>query len=273
MNAMLWKLLILVPLAIYVAIAAVMFFAQTALLFPAGQAGAAGPPPPGSERLELAAPSGERLVGLHIPPTGGEGDLLILGFAGNAWNAAAAAEYLHELFPEAHVVAFHYRGYVPSGGAPDAEALQQDALLVHDFVRARLRPARIVAIGLSVGSGVAPYLAARRPLDGLILVTPFDSLAALAAGHYPWLPVRLLLRHRMEPAAELRGAGLPVAVLAGDRDTLVHPARTEALRRSLRNLVFDRTIAGAGHNDIYDRPEFRRAMREALDRVLGEGGA
>jgi pimeloyl-ACP methyl ester carboxylesterase len=130
-----------------------------------------------------------------------------------------------------------------------------------------------VAIGLSIGSGVAPFLAARRPLDGLILVTPFDSLAALAAGHYPWLPVRLLLRHRMEPAAELRGTDLPVAVLAGDRDTLVRPARTEALRRSLPNLAFDRTIAGATHNDIYDRPEFRRAMREALERVLGDATA
>ena len=194
-------------------------------------------------------------------------DLLILGFGGNAWNAAAVAEYLHDLFPEAHVAAFHYRGYAPSGGAPGAEALQQDALLVHDFVKARLRPARTVAIGLSIGSGVAPFLAARRPLDGLILVTPFDSLGALAAGHYPWLPVRLLLRHRMEPAAELRGTRLPVAIIAGERDTLVRPARTEALRRAVPNLVLDRTIAGASHNDIYDRPEFRAAMREALAQV------
>ena len=265
-----WKLLLIVPLAIYVVIAAVMFFAQTSLLFPAGQAGAAGPPPPGSERLELAASAGERLVGLHIPPARGEGDLLILGFAGNAWNAASAAEYLHDLFPEAHVAAFHYRGYAPSGGAPDAVAMQRDALLIHDFVKARLRPRRTIAIGLSIGSGIAPYLAARRPLDGLVLVTPFDSLADLAAGHYPWLPVRLLLRHRMEPAAELRATRLPVAILAGARDTLVRPARTDALRGAVPNLVFDRTIAGATHNDIYDRPEFRRAMGEALDRLLSE---
>lgn len=265
-----WKLLLIVPLAIYVVIAAVMFLAQTSLLFPAGQVGAAGPPPPGSERLELAASAGERLVGLHIPPARGEGDLLILGFAGNAWNAASAAEYLHDLFPEAHVAAFHYRGYAPSGGAPDAVAMQQDALLIHDFVKARLRPGRTIAIGLSIGSGIAPYLAARRPLDGLVLVTPFDSLADLAAGHYPWLPVRLLLRHRMEPAAELRATRLPVAILAGARDTLVRPARTDALRRAVPNLVFDRTIAGATHNDIYDRPEFRRAMGEALDRLLSE---
>jgi len=48
------------------------------------------------------------------------------------------------------------------------------------------------------------------------------------------------------------------------------PARTAALRRAVANLVYDRTIAGAGHNDIYDRPEFRATMGEALERVLAE---
>ena len=266
-----WKLLILVPVAIYVAIAAIMFFAQTALLFPAGQVAPAGPPPPGSETLELTTPTGERLVGLHVPPARGASDLLILGFSGNAWNAAAAAEYLHDLYPEAHVAAFHYRGYAPSGGATRAQTLQQDALLVHDFVKSRLNPRRTVAVGLSIGSGIAPYLAAQRRLDGLILATPLDSLAALASGHYPWLPVRLLLRHRMEPAADLRQAQVPVAIVAAERDEVVPPARTAALRRAAAQiLVFDRTVAGAGHNDIYDRPEFRAAMHEALERVLAD---
>lgn len=266
-----WKLLLAVPLVIYLAIVALMFFMQTSMLFPAERVAPAGPPPPGSRALELAAASGDRLVGLHIPPTGAGrhgGRLLVLGFGGNAWNAAAAAEYLHELYPEADVVAFHYRGYAPSGGAPGAHAMQQDSLLIHDSVTQRLRPERTVAVGLSVGSGVAPYLAAHRPLDGLILVTPFDSIAELAAGHYPWLPVRLLLRHRMEPADDLRGSPVPLAILAAERDTLVVAARTDALRRTAANLVFQAVIAGATHNDIYDRPEFRRAMRQALDKVL-----
>src|SRR5262245_12861770 len=111
-----WKLLLAVPLLVYLAIVAIMFFAQTSLLFPAEPVAPAGPPPPGSHALELAASSGDRLIGLHIPATGGAGGrLLILGFGGNAWNAAAAAEYLHGIFPEADVVAFHYRGYAPSG--------------------------------------------------------------------------------------------------------------------------------------------------------------
>ncbi|MGQ0558235.1 MAG: alpha/beta hydrolase [Sphingosinicella sp.] len=263
-----WKLLILVPLAAYLAIAALMYFTQTAMLFPASQV-AAMPPPPGSEPLELVTPSGERLVGLLVPPVGRNGEpLLILGFAGNAWNAVAAAEYLHDLFPSAHVAAFHYRGYAPSGGVPGAEAFQQDALLIHDFVRTRLQPARTVAIGFSVGSGVAAYLAAHRPVTGLILVTPFDSLAEVAADHYPWLPVRWLLRHRLEPADDLLGLDLPVAILAGERDSLVRPARTAGLRLALPNLVFDRTIAGASHNDIYDHPEFRHGLGEGLVRVI-----
>ena len=265
-----WKLLILIPIAVYVAIAAFMFFAQTRMLFPAAQVAPAGPPPPGSEVLELRAPSGETLAGLHIAPRAGGADLLILGFAGHAWNAAAAAEYLHDLFPDAHVAAFHYRGYAPSGGQPGAAAMQEDALVVHDLVRERLRPGHLVAVGLSVGSGVAPFLAAHRPVDGLILVTPFDSLASLSAGHYPWLPVRLMLNHRMDPADELRGLRVPVAIIAGEHDSTVPPARTAALRRAVANLVYDRTIAGAGHNDIYDRPEFRATMGEALERVLAE---
>lgn len=262
-----WKLL-LVPVLIYLAVAGYVFFAQTSLLFPAHLALPAGPLPPSAEMLELVAPSGHRLHGLHIPPNRSGGErLLILGFGGNAWNAAAAAEYLHDLYPEAHVVAFHYRGYAPSGGSPGAAALQEDSLAVHDFVRERLRPERVVAVGLSIGAGVAAYLAAQRPVDGAILVTPFDSLAALAGGHYRWLPVRLLLRHCMEPARELAGSRVPVAIVAAANDTLVPPARTEALAAAIPNLVFRRTIAGAGHNDVYDRAEFRQAMAQALRRL------
>lgn len=180
-----WWLLLL-PLLAYLTICAVMYFAQTAMIFPAGQVGPAGPPPPGAERLELRAASGERLAGLHLPPTRPSGErLLILGFGGNAWNGETMAAFLHDLYPQADVVAFHYRGYRPSEGAPGAAALRDHARAIHDFAVARLRPHRTIAVGFSVGSGIAASLAAARPLDGAILVTPFDSLERVSAGHYP----------------------------------------------------------------------------------------
>ncbi len=265
-------LLILLPILGYAAICAAVFFLQTSLIFPVSQVGAAGPLPPGAARVELRAASGERLTGLHIRPGAGEGEAelppVIIGFGGNAWNADAMAAYLHDLYPVADVIAFHYRGYPPSEGSPGGAALREDALAIFDRARQRFPGRRIVAVGFSIGSGIATHLAARRPLAGAILVTPFDSLAAAAADHYPWLPVRLLFRHEMPAAEDLRGSRVPVAILSGERDTLILPARADALRRAAPDLAYSRVIAGAGHNDIYQRETFRAAMREALAALL-----
>jgi pimeloyl-ACP methyl ester carboxylesterase len=131
----------------------------------------------------------------------------------------------------------------------------------------RLRPARTIAAGFSIGSGVAAKLAAKRQLDGLILVTPFDSLKAVAQSLYPWVPVGPFFRHEIDAASALVHSGVPVAIVAAERDEIVAPERTAALRARIGNLVFDRTIEGAGHNDIYARSDFQIAMHEALDRL------
>lgn len=262
--------LLLLPLFLYLVILVLLFTLQTRMVFPASAAAAGAMAlPPGAERLTVATPDGHTLHGSRIPPAREEpGRPLILGFGGNAWNADAAALTLHRLYPEAEIVAFHYRGYAPSTGTPAAKALTDDALLIHDEIARRAPGRRIVAAGFSVGTGVAAHLAAHRPLAGAILVTPFDDLARVAADHYPWLPVRLLFRHRMDSAARLRDSKVPVALVAGGHDTLILPRRTEALRQAAGNIVYDQTIAGAGHNDIYDHPRFASAMREALASLL-----
>ena len=242
---------------------------QAQLLFPTHAVAAPGPLPPGAERWSLPTPDGNTLHGVHIPPvqaTAGESPL-ILGFPGNAWNAEDAAALLHQLYPGAHVVAFHYRGYRPSTGSPSADALLADAPLVYDFAIGRLKPERTVAVGFSIGTGVAVSLAKARPVDGLILVTPFDSLKAVAQSLYPWLPIGPFFRHQMDAAAALGGSRVPTAIIAAEHDQIVRPERTAALRPHVGNLTFDRTIAGTGHNDIYVRPEFVAAMHEALAAV------
>ena len=254
----------IVVLALAGAFTWLMFDFQAQAIFPTHAVSAPGPLPRGAERLELVAGT-DRLHGVHVPPARRSGErLLILGFAGNAWNSQDAATYLHQLFPEGDVIVFHYRGYRPSTGSASAEALIADAPLVHDLAVERVKPERTVAVGFSIGSGVAAELATRRKLDGLILVTPFDSLAAAAADLYPMLPVKLLFRHEMDSAAALRRVDVPVAIIAAADDQLIRPARTNALRRSARRLAFDRTIAGTGHNDLYHSPRFHQAMREAL---------
>jgi len=245
-----------------------MFDFQASLIFPVHAVGRAGPLPPGAERLSLETPDGNRLAGICIPADGDAAlKPLILGFGGNAWNGQDVAEYLHELFPRHDVIAFHYRGYAPSTGAPSAEALIADAPLVYDFAVQRMKPEGVVAVGFSIGSGIAAQLAARRKLDGLILVTPFDSLKAVAQSMYPWLPIGAFFDHEIDAATALEKAEAPVAIVAAERDEIVPAERTAALRLHIANLVFDRTIRGAGHNDIYARSDFQEAMREALAAV------
>jgi uncharacterized protein len=240
-----------------------MYVMQTPMLFPTWLVPSASLP--AASHLEVETPDGERLIGVHLAPVRERaGQVVLLGFGGNAWNVGGVAAYLHEMFPQADVVAFHYRGYRPSGGSPSAAALLADVPVVYDHVRESLGTDRIVAVGLSIGSGVAAHLAARRPLAGLILVSPFDSLEALARGHYPWVPVRWLLRHQMSTVDDVRGLTTPTALIAAERDTIVPPRRTEPVRRAIPGLVLDRTIARAGHNDLYNYPEFRAAMAEAL---------
>jgi len=246
-----------------------MFEFQNQIMFPTHAVAAPGPLPPGATRVRIPAPGGNELHGVHIAPRAGLPGprTLILGFGGNAWNAEDAASYLHNVYPSADVVAFHYRGYRPSTGSPSAEALLEDAPLVYDFAVARIHPDRTIAVGFSIGSGVAAALAGERPVDGLILVTPFDSLKAVASDLYPFLPVAMLFRNDMDAAAALKASKVPTAIIAAGQDEIIPRRRTDGLRAAVGNLVLDQTIAGAGHNDIYARSEFQHAMDVALEAV------
>jgi pimeloyl-ACP methyl ester carboxylesterase len=242
-----------------------MAWSQDDLIFPVHAVGPADPLPPGAERLVVDTPGGEKLHGVHIPPATRTGArTLVLGFGGNAWNGENVASYLHQLYPGADIVAFHYRGYRPSTGSPSADALVADAPQLLDAAIDRVKPERVVAVGFSIGSGVAASLSGRSGLDGLVLVTPFDSMKAVAQEIYPWLPVGFFLRHEIDTAGFLKGKEVPVAIVAAERDEIIPPRRTQALREAVPNLVFDRTVAAAGHNDIYARSDFHAAMREAL---------
>jgi len=245
-----------------------MFEFQSHLIFPVHAVPSAGPLPPTAERLFACSPQGESLEGVHIPPDGANRDrFLLLCFGGNAWNGQDVAEYVHELYPDVDVVAFHYRGYAPSTGTASGEALIADAPLVYDAAVERIGPKRVIGVGFSIGTGVAAQLSAQRKLDGLILVTPFDGLKAVAQSMFPWLPIGPFFEHDIDAAGPLENSSVPVAIIAAEHDQIVAAARTEALRKRVSNLVYDRVIAGAGHNDIYARSDFQQAMHEALKRL------
>lgn len=263
--------IVLVLAGLYGLAVAVLFVSQDGMLFPRhATPPPAEPLPAGSERWTLAADNGDTLHGVVVPSAAGGGPVVV-GFPGNAWNARDFAVFLHERLSRATIVAFHYRGYTPSEGRPSERALTADAVRIADAVRRRWPERAVVPVGVSIGSGVAAALVASRDVAGAVLVSPFDSIRALARSRYPWVPVGLLLRHPFDSAARLDEVERPIAVIAAGEDSLVPPARTDALVRHIRQLVHHRVVAGADHGGLYDDPTFAAALEEALAAVLAAG--
>jgi len=112
---------------------------------------------------------------------------------------------------------------------------------------------------------VAVRLAARRPLAGVILVTPFDSLTAVAQRYYPYLPVKWLLRHRFDSLSLAPGIDVPMLCLIAGRDEVVPPVHAERLYQAWGGPKREVILAGAQHNDADAAPEFWPSIRRFLD--------
>jgi pimeloyl-ACP methyl ester carboxylesterase len=247
--------------ALGVAVIALLAAFQTSLLFPRALVGPAPDLPAGTARLELAREGGNTLQGVRIAGRD-PARPVILGFGGNAWNAEAMALFLHQIAPEHDVVTFHYRGYAPSTGRPSAQALMADAEAIHDLIAAEATG--VIAVGFSIGAGIAAHLAAERALARVVLVTPFDSLSAVARQIYPFAPVGLLFRHDMNALDALERSDAGIHLILARRDEVIPPARAEALVAALPQAQVTRLETG--HNTIYSHPDFAPALRAALAR-------
>lgn len=189
----------------------------------------------------------------------------MLYFGGNAesveWNRGEFAQW----FPDRTSYLIAYRGYGASEGTPDEQALYADAVAIYDQVRRNHPGAPIAVIGRSLGSGVASYLASARPVERLALITPFDSMTETAQTHYPWLPVRLLLKDRYDSVSHLADYAGPLLIVRVGGDQIVPSANTDRLISSLDQPPQVLTLPKADHNTVHQHPEYGRTLADFMD--------
>ena len=171
-------------------------------------------------------------------------------FHGNAGHAGQRADLASVLAGTGlRVILAEYPGYGPRDGALGEASLVADAAASLALAYRQFGPPLLV-VGESLGAGVAAAAAQQRDaVAGLMLITPWDRLQHVASHHYPWLPVKWLLRDRYDSAAHLAGFGRPVVVAVAAQDDIVPARFGEALYHALpepRRLL---SIADAGHND------------------------
>jgi fermentation-respiration switch protein FrsA (DUF1100 family) len=244
------KSLVLVALAGYVALVALMYFAQRSMLyFPDTRRHV--PAALGLSRAEevtLQTSDGERVVAWHVPPRGDKP--VVLYFQGNGGGLDLRADRFRRLTADGiGLLALNYRGYGGSSGSPSETGLIADALAAYDFAAARYPGQRVALWGESLGSGVAVALAAERPVARLILESPFTSIADVAASVYWFVPVRLLIKDPYHSDARIGKITAPVLVLHGVRDDVVPIRFGERLYEMIRAPKRFVRLADAGHND------------------------
>jgi pimeloyl-ACP methyl ester carboxylesterase len=229
---------------------------------------------PRSERFELKSADGAYLRGWLVRGSAHGASPLVIYFGGNA-------EEISWLLPEfSRIPAYaallvNYRGYGLSEGIPSESALFSDALAVYDKIvqSPDVDAARIVVMGRSLGTGVATYVASRRPIAGAILISPYDSMVAVAHGVYPFLPVGLLLRHRFESDRRAPSIHAPLLALVAAQDTLIPPERSKRLVEKWGGTSRLELLDGVDHNTISMHPHFWPLITTFLaERATGQSG-
>jgi pimeloyl-ACP methyl ester carboxylesterase len=249
--------LVALIVAVYLVLCAALFFFQRSLIyFPQPNAVTSA-----DSQLTLSMPDAQ----VSVVTRERVGPRALIYFGGNAEDVSRNLPEFAEAFPDYAVYLLNYRGFGGSSGSPSEAAIAEDALALFDQVYAS-HP-QVAVVGRSLGSGVAVRLASQRPVQQLILVTPYNSLEEIAARQYPWVPVTWLLKDRFESGKYAAHIRVPTLLLAASDDEVIPRASTQRLLENFpQGVAVLRVVPDSGHNSISDHAQYLQWMADVLNR-------
>jgi len=253
-----------IALVVALAVPLMMYLAQDSLIFhpqPTPEARRASIAQRGAaQSVFLQAADGARLHAWHAK--GKPGSSLVIYFGGNAEEVSWFLDSATQRAPEVSWLLVDYRGYGASDGSPSEARLIADSLQWYDHLAKNYKA--VYLFGRSLGSGVAVQLAAARPVAGVILVAPYDSMVELGKHHYPFLPVSWMLKHRFDSAAFAPKIAAPLLCVVALRDEIIPTTHSQRLYDAWRGPKRWIGLDGAGHNSTDDHAGFWPAIRGFL---------
>jgi uncharacterized protein len=250
-------------LALYAAVLALLWWGQERLLFfPA--------PLAADHRFNFGADvqeawidvPGARLHALHLRRPGAAGIVFFLhGNAGNLDGWFTNADFYRGLNLDLFML--DYRGYGKSSGRIESQAqLEADVRAAWSTVAPQYAGKKRVIAGRSLGTALAAGLAAELQPELTLLISPYESMAALAAEHYRWVP-SAVLRYPLRTDEALARVRSPVLLVHGELDAVIGAHHSQRLLRAAPHGEVV-TIAGAGHNDLQQFPAYLEAIAARL---------
>lgn len=196
----------------------------------------------------------------------------IVIFHGNAGSGCDRI-YFFDLLASlnSNIVVFEYPGYGGDANAPGEKKILDHALeLIHHLKETDQKALPVYLLGESIGTGVATWVAGRTDIKGLILISPYTSIAGVARFHYPWLPVKWLMKHKFPADAWAGKIRTPVLLFHGKEDDIIP---IQFARQQFNHFKGEKElveIPGCGHNDLIDAGNdmLREKIRTFLEKTL-----
>ncbi len=256
----------IVVVALYVAILALVYWKQEALIFHAKPLAAdfrfTMP-----DIFEVNVPvEGGLLHALHFKQANPKGVVFFLhGNGGNVASWLTSVDFYRRVNYDLFIL--DYRGYGKSTGHIESEAqLNNDVLAAWKFITPQYAGKKLVVFGRSLGTGLAAALSTSIKPDLTVMVTPYLSLKAMGQLRYPWLP-SVINRYPMRSDEWLPQIKNPVMILAAGADEVIPVAQAELLSRvrlgSQQSAEYT-VVPGAGHNDIHQFPLYLDTLAARL---------
>jgi uncharacterized protein len=193
----------------------------------------------------------------------------ILYFGGNAENMLDVADFFSSKLFESSKLNNHtlylmeYRGYGDSDGKPSEQAIMSDAFELYETIQDQFQS--ISLIGRSLGSGVAVQVAAAKPINKLVLVTPYDSIKNVAQLRFPFAPVSFLLRDKYLSEEYVQAITAPTLVLVAESDRVIPRGHTDNLIQTFKNAPQSIVIKQTTHNNIVNNPLYIELISSFID--------
>lgn len=213
----------------------------------------------------------QQLQGWFVKAIPLEQSPVILYYGGNAEDISINLSYLQHDEPQSiSWLLINYRGFGKSTGKPSQAALFIDALAIYDYLVSHFHipPDKIYLMGRSIGSSVASYVASQRQVAGLILVTPFDSVASFAPRLLRIPPIRRYLEKYFNTQKYLENVQGKILILAAGEDEVIPKINLENLVNKFKDQLDVVEIKLANHQNIAEFPEYERAIKKYIQTPL-----
>jgi pimeloyl-ACP methyl ester carboxylesterase len=174
----------------------------------------------------------------------------IIYFGGNSEWVLSTAKRREKQFSNYTVYLVNYRGYGGSTGETTEKGLYSDALVIYDTLKKEHKDIHL--LGRSLGSGVASYVAGKREIEKLALVTPYDSVLNVAQGKYPMYPLAFMLKDKLDSVENLVNVkNTKILILMAEDDKVIPNEHSYALAKSIdKEQVKVEVIKGESHSSI-----------------------